>query len=89
MESTKQLTSSAEILTCNLCLHSGQPITPWIISKIFNQKSQHKHCNVKVTRQSMSESAIDLKVDDPIEPNHKKQTWRMESFAPMCSWPGI
>jgi len=44
--STKEstiLTSSAEILTCtNLCLHSGQFITPCVKSnKFFTKKSKH------------------------------------------------
>jgi len=50
------LTSSAEILTCtNLCLHSGQLITPCVKSKNSSKKSQNA-LNFKVTRRSTYET---------------------------------
>lgn len=57
------LTSSAEILTCiNLCLHSGQLITPCVKS-INSSKRVKTHCNVKLPEEAHTRLTIDPKIE--------------------------
>lgn len=73
-----QLTSSADILTCNLSLHSGQPITPWNKYRI---KDHNLTFHVQKLLQSYDQRAVNYEhhypeLMQPILAKKKKATNR-------------